>query len=60
MFQRFSGVEKLFGLEGLEGLKYHNFPPKIFLSHNDEKVRNPSVYHHFQVSKSFMHKSGIT
>ena len=31
-----------------------------FLSHSDEKVRNPSVFHQFQVSKNVMLTRGMS
>ena len=35
------------------------FSNRNVLSHSDEKVRNPSVFHQFQVSKNVMHTRGM-
>ena len=35
------------------------FSNRNVLSHSDENVRNPSVFHQFQVSKNVIHTRGM-
>ena len=48
---------KIFWIRWASGVS--RFSISIVLSHSDEKVQNPSVFHQFRVSKNVMHTRGM-